>query len=44
MEVIDYEILLIDATFYLQHVEKLVFIVLIKNEKPEFNRDRRLKS
>ena len=31
MEVNDFEILLIDVTFYLQHVQKLVFInVLIK--------------
>ena len=43
MKVNDFEILLIDVTFYLWHVQKLAFIVLIKNEKNEYNRDRWLK-
>ena len=43
MEVNFFEILLIDVTFYLQLVWKLVFNVLIKNENPEYNRDRRVK-
>ena len=34
MEVNDFEILLIDVTFYLQHVQKLVLNVILKNEKP----------
>ena len=33
MEVNDFEILLIDVAFYHYHVQKLVFIVLIKIEK-----------
>ena len=34
MEVNGFEILLIDVTFYSQHVQKLVFTVLIKKWKP----------
>ena len=30
MKVNDFEILLIDETFYLRHVQKLIFYVLIK--------------
>ena len=30
LEVSDFEVLLIDFTFYLYHVRKLVFIVLVK--------------
>ena len=33
MEVSDFELLLIDVTFYLEHSQKLVFDVLIKIEK-----------
>ena len=33
MEVNDFEILLIDVTFYLYCVQKLVFNVIIKNKK-----------
>ena len=40
MEVNDFEILLIDVTFYLQRVQKLVFIMLTKiKKKNENNRD-----
>ena len=43
MEVNDFEILLIDHTFYHWHVEKLVFNLLKKYEKNKHNRDRRIK-
>ena len=33
MEVSEFKILLIDITFYLWHVQKLVFIVVIKKWK-----------
>ena len=33
MEVNDLEILLIDFTFHLKYVQKLVFFVMLKNEK-----------
>ena len=35
--------ILIDITFYLKSVQKLVFIVLIKTSKNEYTRDQRLK-
>ena len=41
MEVNDFEILLIDVTFYLYYVQKLVFNVIIKNKKI-YNRYRQL--
>ena len=40
MEVIRFQILLIDVTFYIQHVQKVVLNALIK---PEYMRHRRLK-
>ena len=43
MELNGFEILLIDVTLYLEHVQKLVFDVLIKIEENEYNQDRRLK-
>ena len=37
-----FEILFIDVTFYLQHVQKLVLNVLITINKNEHNRDGRI--
>ena len=44
MEVNSFQILLIDVTFYLKHVLKVVLNVLIKKWKAEYIRDRRLQS
>ena len=41
MDVSDFEILLIDVTFYHENVQKLVFNVLIKSETPGPNQDQR---
>ena len=43
MEVNYLQIFLIDITFYLKHVSKLVFNVLMKKVKHEYNWHRRLK-
>ena len=37
MEVNCFQILLIDVTFYLEHVQKVVRNVLIKNENPNID-------
>ena len=44
MEVNYFQILLIDVTFYLYHVQKVVLDVLIKKLKTEYMRHRRLKA
>ena len=41
MEVDYFQIVLIDVTFFLKHIWKLV--ILCDNKKHEYNRDRRLK-
>ena len=43
MDVDYFQILLINVTFYLQYVWKLIGDVLIKNIENEYNRQRRLK-
>ena len=43
MGVNSFQILLVDITFYIEHVQKVVHNVLIKNKKPEYMRHRRLK-
>ena len=43
MEVNYFQILLIDDTFYIQHVHKVVLNVLIEKWKPQYNQDRWLK-
>ena len=43
MEVSYFEIFRIDVTFYLKHVWKAGFDVLIKIRKTEYSRDRQLK-
>ena len=39
MKVNDFKIVLIDVTFYPQHVHKLLFIGLMKSGRNEYNRD-----
>ena len=43
MEVNDFELLLIDVTFYPKHVQKLLYNVPKNNNDEKYNRDRRLK-
>ena len=43
MEAADFEILLIDVTIYVEHVEKLVFNVLIKKKEKRMYWDQRFR-
>ena len=43
MVVNGFKIVLIDVTFHLEHVQKVVFDVVVKNGKNENNRGPRLK-
>ena len=43
MEIKHFELFLRDLTFYLQHVQKSVFYVILQTWRTEYIRDRRLK-
>ena len=40
MELIHFEVLSIDVTFNIKHVQKLVFNVIIQTKKVEYSRDK----